>query len=123
MPTYSVPLDLVQTPPSVKAGLPVAVEYNNRLFGCELIVQAGVLLQLPQVVISTAQMIFHRFYYRVTMQQYPLLYVAMTCVFLATKVEESPRKPRDILNVFHRILLKRLGRLKPDVALTDESSS
>jgi hypothetical protein len=33
--------------------------------------------------------------------------VAMTCVFLATKIEECQRSPLSIATVFHRVLAKR----------------
>ena len=32
------------------------------MFGCELVQQMGILLRMPQVVTSTAQVMFHRFY-------------------------------------------------------------
>ena len=35
---------------------------GQRVFGCELIQQMGILLRMPQVVTSTAQVMFHRFY-------------------------------------------------------------
>ena len=34
---------------------------GQRVFGCELIQQMGILLRMPQVVTSTAQVMFHRF--------------------------------------------------------------
>lgn len=27
----------------------------------------------------------------------------MACLLLASKIEEEPRKPRDVLNVYHRL--------------------
>ena len=35
---------------------------GQRVFGCELVQQMGILLRMPQVVTSTAQVMFHRFY-------------------------------------------------------------
>ena len=35
---------------------------DQQIFGCETIQQMGVLLKLPQVAVSTAQVMFHRFY-------------------------------------------------------------
>jgi protein BUR2 len=65
------------------------------------------------LIISTAQVFFHRFYLRESFKQYPLnvnlngnFYIflftflkemTLTMVFLAAKVEESPRKLRDVL--------------------------
>ena len=39
-------------------------EKHHRIYGCELIQQAGTILNLPQVVMVTAQNIINRFYYR-----------------------------------------------------------
>ena len=50
--------------PSAKDGIAATVERQHRLFGCEVIQQAGALLSLPQVVMVTGQNILHRFYYR-----------------------------------------------------------
>lgn len=27
----------------------------------------------------------------------------MACLLLASKIEEAPRRPRDVINVFHRL--------------------
>ena len=35
---------------------------GQRIYGCELIQQMGILLRMPQVAVSTAQVMFHRFY-------------------------------------------------------------
>ena len=37
-------------------------ERDIRILGCELIQSSGLLLQLPQVAMATAQILFHRFY-------------------------------------------------------------
>jgi len=109
MPSYLFSKEALNDTPTAKAGVDAEVEKNNRIFACELIAQAGMMLRLPQASISTTQIILHRFYYRKSMKEYPPLRVAMTALFLATKVEESARKIRDILNVFDRLLKKRQG--------------
>lgn len=43
------------------------------------------------------------------MKDYNCLRVGMTALFIACKVEECPRKVRDIINVFDRLLKKRQG--------------
>lgn len=82
------------------------------LFGCELINQAGIMLQVTQVVIATAQVLYHRFYRKKkrTHKDFPPFHVGMACVYLATKVEEEKRRHRDILNVFDRLQKKRAGK-------------
>ena len=43
---------------------------GQRVFGCEMIQQMGILLRLPQVAVSTAQVMFHRFYAKRSMQKF-----------------------------------------------------
>ena len=35
---------------------------GQRVYGCECIQQMGILLRMPQVAVSKAQVMFHRFY-------------------------------------------------------------
>jgi len=43
---------------------------GQRVYGCELIQQMGIMLRLPQVAIATAQVMFHRFYARRSMRRF-----------------------------------------------------
>lgn len=53
--------------PSVAAGLTPADERARRAKGVNFIVQAGMLLKVPQVTLGSAAVFFHRFYMRVGM--------------------------------------------------------
>ncbi|XP_023525559.1 cyclin-L1-1-like isoform X3 [Cucurbita pepo subsp. pepo] len=48
--------------PSRKDGIDEATETSLRIYGCDLIQEAGILLKLPQAVMATGQVLFHRFY-------------------------------------------------------------
>lgn len=58
-----VPKDRLLNTPSRKLGMSHELEVDLRITGCEYIQTAGLLLQLPQVAMATAQVLFQRFYY------------------------------------------------------------
>ena len=53
--------------PSRKDGISVDTERDQRIYGCELIQEAGILLRLPQAVMATGQVLLHRFYCKVSL--------------------------------------------------------
>lgn len=48
---------------------------------------------------ATAQTILHRFYFRKSFLRCEMVTVATAALFLAAKVEENPRKVKDVLTV------------------------
>ena len=92
MPTLNTYVDphLVSNTPSRASGIDEETETALRIYGCELIQEAGVLLRLypyahgcgdgilhkdcdsyrPQVTMATGQVLFHRFYYRKSFREY-----------------------------------------------------
>lgn len=93
---------LEQTP-SQADGLDRETEVDLRILGCELIQTAGILLKLPQVAMATGQVLFQRFFYSKSFVRHSMEATAMSCVCLASKIEEAPRRIRDVINVFHHI--------------------
>lgn len=92
------------------------VVLEQRIYGCDLVQEATILLDLPQVCAATAQTLFHRFYARRSFARHDVRHVAMGVLFLAAKVEESPRRLRDVLNVFNALFQYRddgLRELEP----------
>jgi hypothetical protein len=47
-----------------------ALILSQRVFACEMIQKMGILLRLPQVAVSTAQVSFHRFYAKRSMRKF-----------------------------------------------------
>nr|XP_033777529.1 cyclin-L2 isoform X1 [Geotrypetes seraphini] len=101
--------------PSQMDGLDVTTERGLRCAGCELIQAAGILLRLPQVAMATGQVLFQRFFYTKSFVKHSMEHVSMACVHLASKIEEAPRRVRDVINVFHR--LRQLRENKKPVPL------
>ncbi len=105
-----LPLDKLSPTPSSKDGLSAETELEVRSLACDLVQIAGKLLRLPQVAMATACVLFHRFYYAKSMVRLPFDVVAMAALGLASKIEESPRRTRDIINVFKHIRQIRSGK-------------
>ncbi|XP_013790250.1 cyclin-L1-like [Limulus polyphemus] len=97
--------------PSMLDGLDRETEQDLRILGCDLIQTSGFLLRLPQVAMATGQVLFQRFYYSKSFVKHGMEVVAMACITLASKIEEAPRRIRDIINVFHHIKQLRTGNL------------
>lgn len=93
--------------PSRKDGVDEATERTLRIYGCDLIQESGILLRLPQAVMATGQVLLHRFYCKKSFVRFNVKRVAASCVWLASKLEESPRKARHVLIVFHRMECRR----------------
>ncbi len=62
--------EALENSPSCADGVDAATELHLRRFGCQLIQEAGILLKYTQIVMATAQVIFHRFYCKKSMVQH-----------------------------------------------------
>lgn len=69
--------------------------YLNNLFSSDKM--------CSQVAMATGQVLFQRFYYSKSFVRHAMEPTAMGCVCLASKIEEAPRRIRDVINVFHHI--------------------
>jgi protein BUR2 len=116
----------IRNSPSILDGLLVAEENCRRAKGINFIIQAGILLKIPQLTLGTAAVFFHRFYMRYSMvaekggihhyvssslprsqhsQSLRSLLISLclrqniaaTALFLATKAEENCRKTKEIV--------------------------
>uniref|UniRef100_A0A671Y6G7 Cyclin L1a n=1 Tax=Sparus aurata TaxID=8175 RepID=A0A671Y6G7_SPAAU len=101
-------------------GLDLNTETDLRILGCELIQSAGILLRLPQVAMATGQVLFHRFFYSKSFVKHSFEIVAMACINLASKIEEAPRRIRDVINVFHHLRQIR-GKKTPSSLILDQN--
>jgi len=108
-----LPLDVLAVTPSARCGLPAHEEQLHRIFGCEVLQETGILLELPQVVMVTAQAILHRFYYRQSLTRFDAYAVAMGSLLLASKLEEQPKMVRDIVFVFYYVYHTRRQTPRP----------
>ncbi|XP_077467134.1 cyclin-L1a isoform X1 [Stigmatopora argus] len=105
-----IPEERLSPTPSMLDGLDLHTETDLRILGCELIQSAGILLRLPQVAMATGQVLFHRFFYSKSFVKHSFEIVAMACINLASKIEEAPRRIRDVINVFHHLKQIRMKK-------------
>lgn len=100
-----------------------ADEQEIRVKGVNFIVQVGIMLKLPQLTLSTAAIFFQRFLMRASLRKerngIPKLHhyqAAATALFLATKVEESCRKMKELILAFCRVAQKN-----PNLIIDEQS--
>jgi len=96
--------------PSRKDGIEEKSEILQRAYICGLIQEVGVLLEYPQVVVATAQVLFHRFFHRASMKKHSHLWAGAAALFLSSKVEEVPTRLRTIITMMHMRFVKNFIR-------------
>ncbi|KAF9931134.1 hypothetical protein FBU30_010754 [Linnemannia zychae] len=99
-------LEQLQQTPSREDGITEEQEDHLRQLGCHLIQHAGILLKLPQITMATGQILFQRFFYQASLRKFAVRDISMGSMFLAAKVEESPIRIGDLVNVFDHLMKK-----------------
>ncbi|XP_059636400.1 cyclin-T1-3-like [Cornus florida] len=92
--------------PSRKDGIDHETESRLRKLYCSFLQDLGMELKVPQVTIATAMMLCHRFYLRQSHAKNEWQTVATSCVFLACKVEETPRWLSDVVVVAYKLMYR-----------------
>lgn len=59
---------------------------------------------------ASAQILFHRYFYTKSFVKSNMEHHAMAAIFLSSKVQECPRRIRDVMNVFNHIKQLRSGK-------------
>jgi len=90
--------DLKNTP-SFQDGIDFETEYRYRKEGARFIIDTGTKMGLRYDTMATGVVYFHRFYMFHSFKEFPRYVTACCCLFLAGKVEETPKKCKDIIKV------------------------
>ncbi|XP_071041779.1 cyclin-K isoform X4 [Parasteatoda tepidariorum] len=88
--------DLKRTP-SIVDGIDVDKENRYRREGARFIINVGTKMGLRYDTMATGVVYFHRFYMFHSFRTFPRYVTACCCLFLAGKVEETPKKCKDII--------------------------
>jgi len=92
---------------SRKDGIDLKKESHLRKTYCVFLQDLGMRLQVPQVTIATAIVFCHRFFLRQSHAKNDRRTIATVCMFLAGKVEETPRPLRDVILLSYEIIHKK----------------
>ncbi|XP_072959966.1 cyclin-T1-2-like isoform X1 [Typha angustifolia] len=85
--------------PSRKDGINLRKESELRMSYCLFLREVGIRLKLPQLTIATAIMFCHRFYLHQSHVKNEWQTIATACIFLASKVEDTPCALDDVVRV------------------------
>ncbi|KAL8170803.1 hypothetical protein V2J09_022607 [Rumex salicifolius] len=99
--------ELEENPPSRSDGIDLRKETYLRKAYCTFLQDLGMKLKVPQVTIATAIIFCHRFYLRQSHAKNDRRTIATACMFLAGKVEETPRPLKDVILVSFEIINKK----------------
>eukprot|EP00056_Hartaetosiga_gracilis_P019764 m.15910 g.15910 ORF g.15910 m.15910 type:complete len:427 (-) comp7916_c0_seq1:203-1483(-) len=102
--TCDLPRFDLSSTPSHKDGVSAELEEQCRVLGCEIIQSTGILLRCSQAIMACAQILYHRFFCRQSFISYRPEYVALGCLFLATKVEDDRKRLRHVINVSRHVM-------------------
>ncbi|CAN6333953.1 unnamed protein product [Urochloa humidicola] len=99
--------EIEENSPSRKDGIDLKRENSLRKSYCTFLQDLGMKLKVPQVSIATAMVFCHRFYLRQSHAKNDRRIIATVCMFLAGKVEETPRPLKDVILVSYEIIHKK----------------
>lgn len=94
----------LRTTPSIRDGLDCETERRYRQEGARFIMQCGTSMGLGHNTVATGVVYFHRFYMFHSFKTFPRYVTACCCLFLAGKVEETPKKCMDIIKTARTLL-------------------
>ncbi|KAL9233112.1 hypothetical protein vseg_008147 [Gypsophila vaccaria] len=99
--------EIEENSPSRTDGIDLKKETYLRKSYCTYLQDLGMRLKVPQVTIAAAIIFCHRFYLRQSHAKNDRRTVATACMFLAGKVEETPRPLKDVILVSYEITHKK----------------
>ncbi|XP_010275580.1 PREDICTED: cyclin-T1-3-like [Nelumbo nucifera] len=104
---YFTRQELEDNSPSRKDGIDFKKEAQLRKLYCSFIHDLGKKLKVPQLTIAAALMLCHRFYLRQSHAKNEWQTIATVSMFLACKVEETPRLLKEVVIVAYETMYRR----------------
>ncbi|XP_072932424.1 cyclin-K-like [Epargyreus clarus] len=94
----------LQNTPSFRDGISNEAETRYRKEGARFIIDTGSKMDLGYNTVATGVVYFHRFYMFHSFRTFPRYITGCCCLLLAGKVEETPKKCRDIIKMAKMLL-------------------
>lgn len=104
MPYWYYDKKVLKNTPSSVDNIDYATEMRYRKEGARFIIDTGSKMDLGYNTTATGVVYFHRFYMFHSFRQFPRYVTACCCLFLAGKVEETPKKCKDIIKTARGLL-------------------
>ncbi|XP_017783766.1 PREDICTED: cyclin-K [Nicrophorus vespilloides] len=104
MPCWYYDKKELRNTPSKLDGISYETEMRYRKEGARFIKETGSKMDLGYNTMATGMIYFHRFYMFHSFRQFPRYVTACCCLFLAGKVEETPKKCKDIIKTAKSLL-------------------
>ncbi|XP_025105468.1 cyclin-K-like isoform X2 [Pomacea canaliculata] len=104
MPCWYFDRKEIRNSPSHQDGIDQSTENRYRREGARLILDAGNKLGLRYDTCATGVVFFHRFYMFHSFREFHRYVMGSCCLFLAGKVEETPKKCKDIIRTVQNLL-------------------
>ncbi|XP_062109098.1 cyclin-T1-3-like [Humulus lupulus] len=99
--------EIEENSPSRHDGVDLKKETYLRKSYCTFLQDLGMRLKVPQVTIATAIIFCHRFFLRQSHAKNDRRTIATVCMFLAGKVEETPRLLKEVILISYEIINKK----------------
>ena len=102
-----VSIEMLASTISEQSNISTIMEQNIRVHACMLVRNCCTLLKLPQNTSATAQTLLQRFYFVVSVTTIPLFDLVSAAVYLASKLEETHKRLRDVILVMDQLCSPR----------------
>lgn len=97
MPCWYFSKEELRNSPSYRDGIDAEKEARYRRDGARFIMDLGIKMGLRYDTMATGVVFFHRFYMFHSFNEFPRYAMGAACLFLAGKVEETPKKCKDLI--------------------------
>ncbi|KAH7098862.1 cyclin-like protein [Auriculariales sp. MPI-PUGE-AT-0066] len=106
---YYTPAQITKRSESTRGKLTESQEERMRQQACTFVDAVGCRMGFPRKTIATAQILYHKFYLHFPRKDFVYTDVTMAALYVATKIQDTHKKPREILMASYAIRFPELA--------------